>query len=63
MAKSQTIVGIIFMILGILLLLIPIVGWIYGPIVFLIGLFLLIFRNAESKIEQIKQEPKGGKNK
>ena len=62
MAKSQTILGIILMIVGILLLIIPFVGWFYGPIAFLIGLFLIIYRNSESKIEQIKQE-KGGKSK
>jgi phosphotransferase system glucose/maltose/N-acetylglucosamine-specific IIC component len=56
--KSQTIFGICFIIVSIPMLLIPAVGWIYGPIVFLIGLFLIIFRNAESKIEQIKEPNK-----
>ena len=58
MAKSQTILGIILMIVGVLLLLIPVVGWIYGPILFLIGLALIIFKNSESKIEQIKTKSK-----
>ena len=56
--KSQTIIGIIFMIVGFILTAI-IIGAIWGIPLFLIGLFLVIFRNEESKIEQIKNENKG----
>ena len=58
--KSQTILGIIFIILGIIFSL-TIIGTIYGIPLFLIGLFLIVFRNEESKIEPIKV--KGGGKK
>jgi|TARA_B100001971_G_C18137798_1_gene508630 uncharacterized protein involved in cysteine biosynthesis len=56
MVKSQVIAGIIFIIIGLLLFLIPVVGLIYGPICFIIGLALIIFRNKEDEIEKIKTE-------
>jgi len=66
--KSQTILGIIMVILGTLLTLfiIPsilispgfIVGAIYGVPILVIGIFLIIFRNAENKIEKIKEVKK-----
>ena len=56
MVKSQVIAGIIFIIIGLLFLLIPVVGLIYGPICFIIGLALIIFKNKESEIEKIKTE-------
>ena len=57
MVKSQVILGIVFIVIALFLFLIPVVGWIYGPVVILIGLALIIFRKEESKIEKIK----GGK--
>jgi len=59
--KSQTIWGIVFIILGFLLS-ITIIGAVYGIPLVLIGIFLIVFRNAESEIEQIKK-PKKGKKK
>ena len=50
------------MIVG-LILTITLILAIYGIPLFFIGLFLIIFRNAESKIEPIKSEHKGGKEK
>ena len=55
MVKSQVVVGIIFIIIGIPLLLIPFVGWIYGTIAMLIGIGLIAFRNKESELEQIRK--------
>ena len=54
MVKSQVVVGIVFMIAGVLLSL-TIIGAIYGVPLFLVGLFLLIFRNEEDKIEKVKE--------
>lgn len=54
MVKSQVVVGVVFMIAGILLSL-TIIGAIYGIPLFLVGVFLLIFRNEEDKIEKIKE--------
>ena len=61
MARSQLIIGIILMVAGAILSL-TIIGAIYGIPLFLIGLFLVIFRHAESEIEKIKK-PQGGKEK
>jgi len=58
MASSQVIIGIIFMVVGFFLSLTLILA-IYGIPMFIIGLFLIIFRNEENKIEQIKST--GGK--
>jgi len=58
MVRSQVVIGIIFIVLGIPLTL-TIIGAIYGIPMFLIGLFLIIFRKSESEIEQIRK-PKGG---
>ena len=63
MAKSQTIVGIVFMVLGILLSL-TIIGAVYGVPMFIIGLFLVLYRNSEDEIEQIVEtRKKGGRKK
>ena len=59
MVKSQIIIGILAIIFGIALLFIPVAGWIYGPILVVIGISLIVFRNKEREIEKIKQ---GGKN-
>jgi len=56
MVKSQVVLGIIFIVIGLALEFIPIVGWIYGTIGILIGIALIVFRNSESKIEQIKKK-------
>ena len=58
MPKMQVTLGIIFIIGGLILELIPFIGWIYGSAGILIGIFLIIFRNAESEIEKIKEEKK-----
>jgi hypothetical protein len=64
--KSQTILGICMIILGSVLtsFIIPaillkggfIVGVIYGVPILLIGIFLIIFRNSEDKIEKIRED-------
>jgi preprotein translocase subunit SecG len=58
MPKTQVILGIVFIIIGLLLELIPVAGWIYGTLLIVVGIALLIFRNAEDEIEQIKGEKK-----
>lgn len=61
--KSQTILGIILIIIGAILSIIgmlflpnSLAALIWGVILLLIGLFLIIFRNAESQIEQVKPD-------
>ena len=64
MVKSQVVVGIVAMLIGIgLLFTFSWVGTIYGVILFLIGLFLVIYRNAESEIEKIKEVKEKGVGK
>ncbi|MAH07087.1 hypothetical protein CMI38_02445 [Candidatus Pacearchaeota archaeon] len=58
--KSQTILGIIFIIVGIILT-VTLIGAVWGVPLIIIGIFLIIFRNEESKIESIKI--KGGKKR
>jgi hypothetical protein len=58
MGKSQVILGIILMVIGAALELIPIIGWIYGTFLFLTGLFLIIYRKEEDKIEKIRRTKK-----
>ena len=53
MVKSQVIVGISFMVVGFAFSL-TLIGAIYGIPIFIIGLFLIIYRNAEGEIEKIK---------
>ena len=62
MGKSQVVVGVIFMMLGLgLPLTFNVAGVIYGGILFLMGMFLVIYRNAESEIEKIKGKEVGKK--
>ena len=56
MPKIQVVLGVVFIIIGALLELIPVVGWIYGTALIILGIALFIFRNAEGEIEQIKEE-------
>ena len=58
MGKSQVILGIILMVIGAALELIPIIGWIYGTCLFLTGLFLIIYSKEEDKIEKIRRTKK-----
>ena len=58
MVRQQVWWGVGFIVAGIALEFIPIIGWIYGTILLLIGIFLIIFRNAESEIEPIKEGKK-----
>tara|TARA_Y100000310_G_C20548218_1_gene746686 strand:+ start:892 stop:1071 length:180 start_codon:yes stop_codon:yes gene_type:complete len=58
MPKSQVILGASFIILSPFLLFIPVVGLVYTPMLVLLGIALIIFKNKESEIEKIKQ---GGK--
>tara|TARA_Y100000310_G_C20675425_1_gene812766 strand:+ start:456 stop:653 length:198 start_codon:yes stop_codon:yes gene_type:complete len=59
MVKSQIIIGIISIFFGLALLFVPVAGLIYGPILIVIGISLIVFRNKEAEMEKIKQ---GGKN-
>jgi hypothetical protein len=59
--KNRTILGLIFIIIGLAISL-TIIGAIYGIPLAIIGIALIIFRKEEDKIEEIKQA-KGGKNK
>lgn len=54
MVVGQVIIGIIFILIGIPLMLIPFFGWIYGPILIGLGIVLIILRHEEDKIEQRK---------
>ena len=66
---SQMIIGSVLMMLGALMMLTITIHlrflavFIWGLIFFLIGLFLLIFKDKESEIEQIRRKHKGGKKK
>jgi len=51
--KSQTFLGIIFIIIGITLSL-TIIGAFYGIPMLIVGVCLIIFRKEEDKIEEIK---------
>ena len=53
--KTQIILGIVFIVLGIILSL-TFIGAIYGIPMLLIGVALIIFRNEENKIEKINQK-------
>jgi len=70
MAKSQTVLGIVFMIMGVILAIIGLIFFpigmaalIWGIILFLIGIFLIIFRDTEDEIEQIQETKKQGGKK
>jgi hypothetical protein len=57
MGKGQVYLGIVFMFAGAgILSLFNIAGAIYGVILFLMGMFLIIYRNADNEIEQIKEK-------
>ena len=56
MPKIQVVLGVVFIIIGLVLELIPVFGWIYGTALIILGIALFIFRNAEGEIEQIKEE-------
>lgn len=54
MVVGQLVIGIIFILIGLLLMLIPFFGWIYGAILIGLGIALIILRHEEGKIEQRK---------
>ena len=59
MGNSQVYTGVAFMLVGAgLFLVFNLVAAIYGGSLFLIGIFLVIYRNAEKNIEQIKEVKK-----
>ena len=64
MGEGQVWVGAAFMLAGAgLLSFLNVVSAIYGGVLFVIGVFLVIYRNADKEIEQIKDEKKEVKKK
>jgi len=57
MTNGKILVGIILTIAGFLFLLIPVVGWIYSPILIAVGIAIIILHNTDAKIEQRKDKP------
>jgi hypothetical protein len=54
MTEGKLILGIMLIIVGIAIMLIPFFGWIYGPILIAIGIAFIILRDSDKKIEQRK---------
>ena len=56
--KYKILLGILIILIGIVISLIPYVGWIYSPILIILGILIIIWRKQEYEIEQRKDIPK-----
>ncbi len=52
--KGKIILSIMLILLGLIILLIPFFGWIYGTLLIAIGIAMIILRKQEYEIEQRK---------